>query len=231
MRVIGAGLGRTGTSSLQAALERLGFAPCFHGRHMRECADRLPLWRAAAAQGSPELWRRLFTGYDATVDWPSAAFWRELVAAFPDAKVILTVRDPRQWYDSMTETIFRVYGSENRNAWVTEAARVVPGMAEVGAFMRELVWDRFFAGRFADRDHAIRVYDEHNAAVRAAVDPSRLLIVRPGMTWEPLCSFLGVAVPAQPYPHLNEGGHYRETIEQQLQEQIGRQPAMRPDAS
>ncbi|MGP4102944.1 sulfotransferase family protein [Nonomuraea sp. KM90] len=228
MRVIGAGLGRTGTLSLQAALEHLGFAPCFHGRHLHETLHLLPLWRAAAEQGSAEAWRRLFAGYDATVDWPSAAFWRELTAAFPDAKVILTVRDPHRWYDSMADTIFRAYDHSSRNQVVDEAARVVPGMAELGAFMREVVWDRFFAGRFADREHAIGVYTEHNAAVQREIPPARLLVMRPGTSWEPLCSFLGLPAPREPYPHLNESGRFQDRLEEQLRAKISQ---VRPDPS
>ncbi|HET8659722.1 MAG TPA: sulfotransferase [Micromonosporaceae bacterium] len=203
MKVIGAGVGRTGTLSLKAALERLGFGPCFHGRHVLDHPDRLPLWRAAAA-GEPVDWAALFQGYASSVDWPGAAFWRELVTAFPTAKVILTVRDAQGWYDSVHRTIFPMFGYGAPDARVALARRVVPGLDVFTEFHRRMVWDGFFAGRFADRAYAVRVYEEHNAAVRREVPADRLLVVAPGAGWQPLCGFLGVAVPDEPYPHLND---------------------------
>jgi hypothetical protein len=203
MRVIGVGVGRTGTLSLKAALERLGLGPCFHGRHVLDHPDRLPLWQAAAA-GEPVDWSAVFAGYASTVDWPGAAFWRQLAEAFPAAKIILTVRDAGGWYDSVHRTIYRMFGDGPPDARVAEARSVVPGLDVFTAFHRRMIWDGFFSGRFADRDHAIRVYQEHNAAVIREVPPDRLLVVSPGAGWKPLCAFLGLAVPAEPYPHLND---------------------------
>jgi hypothetical protein len=203
VKVIGVGVGRTGTLSLKAALERLGFGPCFHGRHVLDHPDRLPLWQAAAA-GEPVDWAAVFEGYGSTVDWPGAAFWRPLTAAFPTAKVILTVRDAQRWYDSVSSTIYRMFGDGPADDQVTEARDTVPGLDIFTAFHRQMIWDGFFGGRFADRAHAIRVYEEHNAAVRDAIPPHRLLTIAPDAGWAPLCSFLDVAVPAEPYPHLND---------------------------
>jgi hypothetical protein len=203
MRVIGAGVGRTGTLSLKAALECLGCGPCFHGRHVLDHPDRLPLWQAAAA-GEPVDWAAVFAGYRSTVDWPGAAFWRQLAEAFPAAKIILTIRDAQAWYDSVDRTIYRMFGDGPPDARVAEARLVVPGLDVFTAFHRRMIWDGFFSGQFADRDHAIRVYEEHNAAVLREVPPDRLLVVSPGAGWEPLCAFLGVDVPAEPYPHLND---------------------------
>ena len=215
LQVIGAGAGRTGTMSMQAALERLGFGPCFHGRHFFDHPERLPLWRAGA-QGSRTVWKSAFAGYAATLDWPSMAFWRELVEAFPEAKVLLTIRDPDEWYDSVHRTIFQMFGPDAQNEQVSKARRMVPGMGEAGAFLNEMLWDRVFSGRFADRDHAIGVYLEHNAAVEREVPPSRLLVIPTGSGWEPLCSFLGVAVPDEPYPHLNEAAGFQQLVENEL---------------
>src|SRR5690348_10244023 len=106
MRVIGVGFGRTGTASLKVALERLGVAPCYHMYDVIEEPARARAWLAAAEGGKPD-WDEIFAGYAATVDWPGAAFWRELLATYPQAKVILTVRDPQRWYDSTRQTIFR----------------------------------------------------------------------------------------------------------------------------
>jgi hypothetical protein len=203
MNVIGAGVGRTGTLSLKAALERLGFGPCFHGRHVLDHPDRLPLWQAAAA-GQPVDWNAVFAGYAATVDWPGAAFWRQLADTFPSAKIILTVRNADGWYESVHNTIFRMFGDGPADDRVAEARRIVPGLDVFTSFHRRMIWDGFFAGRFADRDYAIRTYEAHNAAVRRQAPADRLLVIEPGSGWEPLCAFLGVEVPDEPYPHLND---------------------------
>jgi hypothetical protein len=217
VKIIGAGVGRTGTLSLKAALERLGFGPCFHGRHVLDHPDRLPMWRAAAA-GEPVDWHALLAGYAATVDWPGAAFWRPLLAEFPSALVILTVRDAQGWYDSVSRTIFRMFGDGPADDLVAEARRTVPGLDVFTDFHRTMIWDGFFGGHFADREHAIRVYEQHNAAVRAAVPAGRLLTIAPGAGWVPLCSFLGVPVPPEPYPHLNDPEKFWARVDARISE-------------
>jgi hypothetical protein len=217
MKVIGAGVGRTGTLSLKVALERLGLGPCFHGRHVLDHPDRLPLWRDAAA-GKPVDWRAVFAGYTSSVDWPGAAFWRPLVEAFPAAKVILTVRDAEDWYDSVSNTIFRMFGDGPPDARVADARRTVPGLAEFTDFHRRMIWDGFFGGRFTDRGHAIGVYEEHNATVLREVPADRLLTIPPGAGWGPLCAFLGVPVPAEPYPHLNDPAKFWARVDARISE-------------
>jgi hypothetical protein len=217
VKVIGVGVGRTGTLSLKAALERLGFGPCFHGRHVLDHPDRLPTWQAAAA-GAPVDWSALFAGYSSSVDWPGAAFWRPLAEAFPNAKLILTVRDADSWYDSVSATIFRMFGDGPPDARVAEARLLVPGLGTFTAFHRQMIWSGFFGGRFTDREYAIRVYEEHNAAVRRAIPGDRLLTISPGDGWAPLCSFLGVAVPPDPYPHLNDPRGFWARVDARINE-------------
>ena len=217
MKVIGAGVGRTGTLSLKAALERLGFGPCFHGRHVLDHPDRLPLWRTAAAGGAVD-WSALFAGYVATVDWPGAAYWRQLAEEFPDAKIILTVRDAQDWYDSVNNTIFRMFGYGPADTRVATARDVVPGLDVFTDFHRRMIWDGFFAGRFADREYAIRVYEEHNAAVRRDAPADRLLTVPPGAGWGPLCEFLGVPIPDEPFPHLNDPIRFWARVDARINE-------------
>lgn len=217
MKVVGVGVGRTGTLSLKAALERLGFGPCFHGRHVLDHPDRLSLWEAAAA-GDPVDWTALFDGYTSTVDWPGAAFWRELAAAFPEARVVLTVRDADSWYDSVRSTIFRMFGDGPADGRVARARRTVPGLDVFTAFHRRMIWDGFFGGRFADRHHAIRLYNEHNAAVIRELPADRLLVTTPDGGWEPLCTFLGVPIPDEPYPHLNDPGMFWTRVEERISE-------------
>jgi Sulfotransferase domain len=204
MKVIGVGVGRTGTLSLKAALERLGFGPCFHMRNVLDHRERLPLWEAAAA-GSTVDWDAVFAGYESSVDWPGAAFWRELTAYYPGAKVILTVRDPERWYDSVRDTIYQLFGGGTQSPLADEALRKIPGIATMHAFNRKLVWDGpFLEGRFDDRDWAMRAFLRHNAAVREEIPPERLLVFEVSEGWRPLCDFLGTDLPDEEFPRLND---------------------------
>jgi hypothetical protein len=217
VKVIGAGIGRTGTLSLKAALEQLGFGPCFHGRHVLDHPDRLPLWQAAAA-GEPVDWRQVFAGYQSSVDWPGASFWRALIETFPDAKVILTVRDPQSWYDSVARTIYPMFGS-SADPRAKRALQIVPGLDVMTEFTRQMIWDGpFFHGRFEDRDYAISVFEEHNAAVRREVPADRLLVCEADVGWRPLCDFLGVPAPDEPYPHLNDPDRFWGRVEARMEE-------------
>ena len=216
LAVIGAGLGRTGTLSLHAALERLGFAPCEHMTNCFAHPERFALWLEAVRRkraGESIDWRPLFTGYRATVDWPGVYFWRELVAAHPEAKVILTVRDPQRWYDSARTTIYAA--THARDA--TPAARLLYRLVSLAnpragngfRTVKETVWDGTMRGRFEDRDEAIRIYEEHSREVIATVPPERLLVFDVKEGWEPLCAFLEVPVPGgEPFPHVNDAADF-----------------------
>lgn len=210
--VIGAGFGRTGTLSLRVALERLGFGPCDHMEQTLAQPERVALWQEAAtlrAAGQPVDWRPLLQGYRAAVDWPGAAFWLELSAAHPRARVILTVRDPDRWYASMAATLFPLHRRVERSAWARMLLNLtglaVPALRDGYQLTHDLVWDATFDGRFADRAHALRVFRAHERAVRTAIPPERLLVFDVAQGWEPLCAFLGTPVPAgEPFPHVND---------------------------
>lgn len=204
LKIIGAGFGRTGTASAKAALETLGFGPCYHMQELFADPSRLGGWLRAAA-GEPVDWAELFAGYAATVDWPGAAFWRALAEAYPEAKVLLTVRDPHRWYDSVAGTIYRTRD--------LDGAVLPPALREQPRLMEELVWQGTFDGRFEDRDHAVGVYRAHIAEVRAAVPAERLLEYDVAQGWEPLCAFLGADIPDTPFPHLNTAESMRQRID------------------
>ncbi len=197
LKVIGAGFGRTGTMSTKAALELLGM-PCYH---MIECFPRGPahfrLWERAAAGDAD--WDAIFEGFTATVDFPACTSWEALAAHYPDAKVLLNVRDPDRWFDSTQATIF----SPAWIAWLPSSP--------AGAFLKATI-DDYFDGRMHDRAHLTRRFDEHVAAVRAAIPPERLLCFEVADGWEPLCDFLGVAVPDAPFPNVNDTEATREII-------------------
>ena len=218
MKVIGVGVGRTGTLSLKAALDRLGFGPCFHMRNVLDHPERLPLWEAAAA-GSAVDWDEVFAGYESSVDWPGAAFWRELTAYYPDAKVILTVRDPERWYDSVRETIYQLFGGGTESPLAEEALQRIPGIATMHAFNRKLVWDGpFLQGRFDDRDWAMRAFVRHNAAVCEEIPSERLLVFDVSAGWGPLCDFLGVDEPEEEFPRLNDPAAFWGRVRDRLAE-------------
>ena len=210
LQVIGAGFGRTGTLSLKAALETLGFGPCYHMVEVFGHPEHVPMWRAAAA-GQPVDWHRLFQGYRATVDWPACAFYLQLMDAFPEARVILSVRDPERWYESARATIYRMRNPGGglsgvaMRAMFTLGQLLVPRMRTTPRMINEVIWQGTFDGRFEDREYAIAVYQQHNEEVRRRVPPEKLLVYQVGQGWEPLCTFLGVDVPADtPFPHLND---------------------------
>lgn len=227
MNVIGVGVGRTGTLSLKAALDRLGFGPCFHMRNVLDHPERLPLWEAAAA-GSAIDWDEVFAGYESSVDWPGAAFWRELTAYYSDAKVILTVRDPERWYDSVRETIYQLFGGGTESPLAEEALQRIPGIATMHAFNRKLVWDGpFLQGRFDDRDWAMRAFVRHNAAVCEEIPSERLLVFDVSAGWVPLCDFLEVDRPEEEFPRLNDPAAFWGRVRDRLAEgAVSPHPAM-----
>jgi len=201
LELIGAGLGRTGTLSLKTALERVGYGPCYHMMEILVAPERARHWLEPTQDGSRD-WDAIFHGYRAAVDWPAAAFWRELAERYPDAKVLLSLRDADRWYDSVMNTIYPVMRQG-------PPKRVPQALHDFHAMMCELILERTFEGRLEDRAHAKRVFEEHNQAVIDAIPASRLLVYRPGDGWEPICRFLDVPVPEEDFPHLNDTAWYR----------------------
>ena len=206
LEVIGAGLGRTGTLSLKVALEELGFSRCYHMTEVLAHPEHAHVWDAAA-RGEPVDWEALFRGYRATVDWPGCNFYQEFLRLYPEAKVILTVRDPERWHDSAVQTIYYV---RHAFGWVTP---FIPRMLLFNRMLDRLIWDGMFQGRFGDKPFAVEVFNRHNEAVKRAVAPDRLLVYEVKEGWEPLCRFLGVPVPeGRPFPHLNDAQEFRSRI-------------------
>lgn len=199
LRVVGAGLGRTGTLSLKGALERLLGGPCYHMTEVFVHPEHVAAWHAAARGRMPD-WKALFTGYHAAVDWPASAFWPELMEAFPDAVVVLSVRDADAWWRSANGTIF-------------------PSVDRADGPWRAMIEDLFatrFTHALGDRDACIAAFERHNAEVRRRVPASRLLEWRASDGWEPLCAALGVPVPGDPFPHVNTTEQFRAQTEEHL---------------
>jgi len=204
LAVIGAGFGRTGTLSFKIALEMLGFAPCYHMVEVLQHEGHAQLWHQAADAPVPD-WRML-NGYQAAVDWPVCYFWRELAASFPQAKVVLTLRDPQRWYQSVYETIYQLM----RRPILEQMPPIVRAQHIMAT---DLVLQRTFGGRFEDRGHAIAVYERHNEMVQRSIPSERLLVYEVSQGWTPLCNFLGLPVPEAPYPQVNSTDEFKNQFQ------------------
>jgi hypothetical protein len=195
MQIIGAGFGRTGTVSLKQAFEHLGYS-CYHMQEVMKAYDRghVERWNAAI-RGENVDWHALFDGFEATVDFPACVFYRELMEAFPDAVVVLSVRDPERWWNSYSKLLRLVKTA----SWFN----FVPMFREFSAMNVAMV-DRVFGGSL-DKDDSIARYLRHVDEVKATVPAKRLLVYSVTEGWEPLCEFLGHPVPPRPFPHANAG--------------------------
>ncbi len=199
LRVIGAGFGRTGTLSLKQALETLGVSKCYHMAEVAEHPSHVALWRAAWRGGEP--WDALFEGYAAAVDWPAAAFWPRLMQVYPEAKVVLTVRDADAWFASASRTIFK----SMREGLASDEGK----LRERLVMAREIIIDGTFGGDLADRGNAVAAYEANVARVHREVPPDRLVVFDPVDGWGPLCEALGVAEPRGPYPRINTSAEFQ----------------------
>jgi hypothetical protein len=214
LRLIGAGFGRTGTWSTKEALDQLGLR-CYHMTEVivnKANKGHLDFWRkvANAPAGAQQDWNQVFAGYSATVDNPGCCVWRELTAAYPDAKVLLTLhpRGAEAWYESTIDTI---YFSETM--WQFKVLELLtPFGRKFGDMSHKLIWGRTLAGVMGDKTKAVARYNAYVDEVKAAVPPDKLLVFTVDQGWEPLCRFLGVAQPAGPFPNLNDRAAIKQTI-------------------
>jgi len=196
LSLIGAGYGRTGTLSLKSALELLGYQRCHHMIEVINKPGEADKWLAAIDNPRVD-WDDLFDGFEACVDWPACHFYKELADFYPHAKVLLTVRDPLQWFESMSATTLnvirpRLADPENRN---------------LGS---ELVVKGAFEGNIDDPNHAADIFDRHTQDVVDSIDADRLLIYNIGEGWGPLCEFLDKPVPAATFPRINSRDEFHD---------------------
>lgn len=213
IEVIGAGFGRTGTTSLKVALEKLGYDKCYHMFEVIETPEDAAFWQDALARkaaGSAD-WSVPFNGYKATLDWPGCTFYEELMDAYPDAKVLLTTRDPESWYESARATIYQSNQMEEET--------LPPPMRPFIEMVKTLLWEHTFDGRFEDKAYAIEVFNDHIETVKRSVPSEKLLVYNVKEGWEPLGEFLGVEVPKdEPFPHLNDRQSFKERVIKMIQE-------------
>jgi hypothetical protein len=200
--------------SLKAALEELGFGPCYHMSEVFEHPEHVPLWEAAT-RGERVDWEEIFQDYRATTDWPGGAFYKELMQRYPNAKVILTVRHPEKWYESARSTIYGIRRLASSPLF-SLAAVFVPRLKRLrrtGRMITALAWEGTFHGRFEDREYAIKVFERWNEEVKKCVPAQRLLVYEVKEGWAPLCEFLEVQPPqSEPFPHLNDAETFQRRI-------------------
>lgn len=204
LEVIGSGFGRTGTKSLKAALERLGFGPCHHMHEVVENPAQVSHWQRLAA-GEAVDWTAVFAGYRSQVDWPGAHVWRELADAFPQAKVIHTVRPEEKWWASFDRTIGKLMARYR-------AMPMPPHITDMLSAWNDLAGKTTFGGVLDDRENGLAAYRRRTEEVRAALPAGRLLVFDVAEGWTPLCAFLGVPVPDEPFPHHNLRADFWETL-------------------
>ena len=201
LRVVGAGLGRTGTHSLKLAFEQLLEAPCYHMMELFGHPADIEHWQSAAEGVMPD-WYRLFANYRAAVDWPASAYWSELAEAFPDAIVVLSTRPTDEWWRSADRTI-----------WEASQRPVPPDpVAQAQMTMVKRMLAERFTPQWSDEAASKAAYERHNERVRASVAPERLVEWQPGDGWGRLCAALDLPVPNNAFPHVNTTDELRALL-------------------
>src|SRR5262245_9469668 len=202
MRVIGAGVGRTGTYSLRLAIDRLWFGPCHHMELVLENMPvQVPLW-SAATRGRPD-WRAIYDGCSSAVDWPTACFYRELKEAYPSARFVLTHRSPESWAASFSSTIQKL---------LAQRRQAPPEMQDWLEMAEEVIAKTGFPVSM-DVDGLKKAFVAHNEAVKAAIPPHQLLVYEVREGWGPLCEFLEAPVPDEPFPRTNNRGEFWDLVQ------------------
>jgi hypothetical protein len=204
LSIIGPGFGRTGTNSLKLALEHLGFGPCHHMYEVVSNPPQVAHWEAVAA-GQPIDLDAAFEGYVSQIDWPGAHVWRELAAAYPAAKILLSVRPEELWWSSYSSTIGKLMT-------VFPQMPLPPHITAMMTAARQFVGQDTFGGKWSDREVALAAYRKRTRDVTEAIPPERLLVYDVAEGWGPLCAFLGVPVPGTPFPHTNRKGEFWEKL-------------------
>lgn len=206
LEIIGAGYGRTGTYSLKAALERLGYGPCHHMSEVIGEPRQIQLW-AGVADGHPE-YDRIFSGFRAAVDFPVSAYWQEVLAVTPGARVILSYRDAEDWYESFSQTILPLI--IDRDAWPVEAR---PWFQ----MLERVVIGKALGGR-TDREGILAAYRANEAAVRGLEADGKALVFSVRDGWDTLCRFLGAEVPDEPFPKTNARADFFASVKSGTEE-------------
>lgn len=206
IQIVGAGYGRTGTKSLQLALEKLGFGKCYHMEELLRNPEGVIHWKKAY-NNEPVDWDALFQNYQSIVDFPGAMYYEELANNYPQSKVILTVRDPEKWYKSAYSTIFRFDPGPLLKAKMLLSmpfSATARNLFQVILLNDKSIWKKLFDGNFKDKNYAIQKFNNHIEKVKRVIPKDRLLIFEVKDGWEPLCNFLNKEIPSEPFPKSNK---------------------------
>lgn len=213
MKLIGAGLPRTGTLSQKVALEMLGLGPCYHMVNVLADLDEAQGWRRAL--DGEAAWEEIFQGHQSTVDWPGSFFWRELADHYPDAKILLSVRDADGWVRSMRDTIWGIFYGDMLMRDLSEARERVDSKWRGYTDMMKGMWEKsglIDAGAQTTAEDMAVGMERFNQEVQATIPADRLLVWSVSEGWEPLCEFLGVPVPETDFPHLNDSKVFADRV-------------------
>lgn len=217
LKVIGAGFPRTGTSSLKVALEKLGYSKCYHMKELIVAPENLHYWLDLKNKRTTDF-DALFEGYQASVDFPGYPYYKELMAQYPDAKVILTVRPFEKWYASVNATV-RKAGPQTIGEKLGMLVQLpfnarLRKVKNVIGFFHGIFWGEEFDHKFDDKAVAEKAFNDHIESVKAYVPEDKLLVYQITDGWEPLCEFLGHPVPDEPIPHANKKENFKEMLQQ-----------------
>jgi hypothetical protein len=211
MKLIGAGMPRTATLTQKMALEMLGLGPCYHMVDVLADLEQAKLWQRALDGEGP--WDQIFASFNSTVDWPGGYFYKELTEVYPDAKVLLSVRDAESWERSMRQTVWSVRHGESLIRLLSSAqAHVNPQWQGFLNMIDRLVWEGTFGSGHETAEQLISTMEAHNEEVERVVPADRLLVWNAAEGWEPLCEFLQLPVPEEPFPHINDRSEFLNRI-------------------
>ncbi len=223
IKIIGAGLPRTGTNTLKVSLEKLGYMKTYHMKELLVHPENLRYWLLLRETGTTN-WEELYNGYQATVDFPGYPWYKEHMKQYPDAKVILTIRPFEKWHESVYSTIWQAqHPSESQKMEMKQKMDAEPRLQatmKCVEFAKEVIMEDHFQGRFLDKAFAEKVFNKHIEDVKANVPAEKLLIFDVSEGWGPLCNFLGVPEPVEPLPHTNKRENFKEMLGELMKGQM-----------
>ena len=199
IKVIGAGFGRTGTHSLATALEILGFRPCYHMLELQRNPNHINFWSKVLEKQNAD-WQEFFQPHNSTVEWPAVSFLSQILAAFPEAKLVLTLRDPDDWYESAADTIFDALEISLHNP--------NPDQQDQARFARRLILRRVFSNKYKDNDFVLGIYKRQISSAIEQVPREPLLLYCISEGWESLCAFMEIEPPGKPLPWVNKRAEF-----------------------
>lgn len=218
LKVFGTGHGRTGTMSLKLALEQLGFGKCYHMYELLNNPDQI-IYFEKAERGEKVDWDELFKGYHSACDMPVIRYYEQILAMYPDAKVIHTTRDADSWFKSITQTIF--WATKPSFGMILSMIVRMPFSSQLRKRLRVFKYnskmlDTLFGKELKDKEKIIKCFNEHNEKVLNSISKEKLLVYDVKSGWEPLCKFLNVPVPVTPFPRVNSKDEFVNNVKTKM---------------